>query len=204
MPATPALVLAQARQCPATRRPPPSEILDDRSCPRDPHCTSTPAACTTACHLRRSEEMNSVNSAGVIGDGTAPTSFRLFCTSGCSKIRFTSPASASTTGRGVPAGANRPCHEVASKPESVAATGGTSGAVALGCALVTARAPIVPAFTCGPASVLFCDERATGRPTNAFMTSPELRNGTCTILVPVLSWNNSAARCVDVPAPDEP
>ena len=44
----------------------------------------------------------------------------------------------------------------------------------------------------------------SGMTTIQDMTSAELRYGTCTILVPVLSWNSSAARCVEVPAPDEP
>src|SRR5262245_25602033 len=97
--------------------------------------------------------MNSANSAGVIGDGTAPISNRLFCTSGDEKMRLTSAASVSTTGRGAPAGAKAPCQDVASKPGSVAATGGTPGAVALGCVLVTASARIVPAFTWGHAKI---------------------------------------------------
>ena len=45
------------------------------------------------------------------------------------RMRFTSADILSTIGRGVPAGANSPCHEVASKPFSVSAIGGTSGAV---------------------------------------------------------------------------
>ena len=60
---------------------------------RRPYCGSIPAARTTSCHFRRSPVMNSTNSAGVIGDGTAPTSNRVLRTSGCSKMRFTSAAS---------------------------------------------------------------------------------------------------------------
>src|SRR5262245_20663376 len=148
--------------------------------------------------------MNSANSPGAIGDGTAPTPNRPFCTPGDEKMRLTSAASSSTIGRGTPAGAKTPCQDVASKPGSVAATGGTPGAVALGSVLVTASARIVPAFTCGQASVMLSKARSIRPPPSAFMTSATLRYGTCTILVPVLSWNNSAARCVEVPAPDEP
>ena len=36
------------------------------------------------------------------------------------------------------------------------------------------------------------------------MMSPDERNGTCVIVVPVLILNSSAARWIEVPAPDEP
>ena len=86
----------------------------------------------------------------------------------------------------------------------MAATGGISGAVGLASVLVTASARIVPAFACGQASVMLSKARSMWPPISAFITSPELRYGTCTILVPVRSWNSSDAICVEVPAPEEP
>ena len=88
-----------------------------------------PDAFTTSAHLVRSPSMNFANSSGVIGDATAPISTASpsrRAARGCASI---SAAILSTIGFGVPAGANTPCQEVASKPGMVSATVGTSGAI---------------------------------------------------------------------------
>ena len=68
----------------------------------------------------------------------------------------------------------------------------------------TASARSRPAFTCGQASVMLSKARLMWPPVRLFMMSPEERNGTWVIVVPVLILNSSAARWIEVPAPDEP
>ena len=86
----------------------------------------------------------------------------------------------------------------------VSATVGTSGAISLRAVDDTASARRRPAFTCGQASVMLSKARLMCPPVRLFMMSPEERNGTCVIVVPVLILNSSAARWIEVPAPDEP
>src|SRR6185437_13645931 len=74
-----------------------------------PQSICTPDDLTTSRHFGRSESMNAANWSGVIGAGSPPTLLSAATTSGSSKIRFTSALILSTIGRGVPAGANRPC-----------------------------------------------------------------------------------------------
>jgi tripartite-type tricarboxylate transporter receptor subunit TctC len=61
-----------------------------------------------------------------------------------------------------------------------------AGADGLRAVLVTAIATALPPFACGQAEVMLSKARSTWPPIRLFITSPELRYGTCVILVPVL------------------
>src|SRR3984893_12429410 len=86
-----------------------------------------PDILTTSFHLARSARANAANASGESGAGSAPTAVSEETTMGISRMRFTSAASLSTIGLGVPAGANRPCHAVASYPGRVSPMVGHRG-----------------------------------------------------------------------------
>src|SRR5579859_2229462 len=173
-----------------------------RSCRRQSICT--PEARTTACHFGRSDAMNAANASGVIGAGSPPTLRSDAATSGDSKMRFTSAAILSTIGRGVPAGANRPCHPVTENRFSVSPTVGRSGALGSRSALVTASARMRPDCACGYSVVMLSMAKSTLPLAMAVSSSAVLRNGTCVMWVPVACSNITTESCDEVPMPDEP
>ena len=70
-----------------------------------------------------------------------PSVARRACTSGIASVRRAASWMRSSTGTGVPAGAQRPIHSTSSKPGSAAsATVGTSGSAAMRAAEETAKA----------------------------------------------------------------
>src|ERR1700688_178068 len=101
---------------------------------------------------------------------------------------------ASTVARGVPAGANRPCHAVASYPGSVSPMVGRFGALAARCGVLTARARTEHAHAHAHLVVMLSMARASFPQIMLFTTSAVRRNGICVILVPVASSNMTTDR----------
>jgi hypothetical protein len=154
--------------------------------------------------LARSVRANAANASGVIGAGSPPTLASAVTTCGSLKMRCTSAAILSTTGRGVPPGAKRPCQPVASKPFTVSPMVGTSGAAATRCGVDTAMARTWLPLASGHSVVMLSIASWMLPPIMLFISSAVERNGTWVICVPVASWNITAARCDEVPLPDEP
>src|ERR1700716_1255087 len=162
------------------------------------------ASFTTAPHLTRSDRAKRANSSGDMGKGSPPTFCRAVTSSGCRKIRFTSAASSSTIGRGVPAGANRPCQPMASKPGTVSPIVGRAGAVATRRGVVTASGRTSPAFAIGQIVVMLSIARSMWPATLPAISSAVPRNGMWIMVTPIAFMNMMVERCPDVPLPADP
>ena len=80
------------------------------------HSALIPAARITLAHFSVSSPMNFLNSAGVIGIGTAAKSVRRALNSGSARVTLVSLLSLSMTSAGVPFGAPMPYQPIASYP----------------------------------------------------------------------------------------
>ena len=112
--------------------------------------------------------MNLANSAGVLPLGIAPCASSRSFIAGVASAFAVSCWTRLTMSIGVPAGASRPNHELASKPfrRPASATVGTPGSACEVCELVTANAFSLPDLMCG---------MAEGRLSNITSMSPDIR-----------------------------
>ena len=102
-------------------------------------------------HLTISAAWYFASSSGLEIQGSRPSVFNFSATSGSLKMRWISPLIFRAMSRGVFAGANTANHVVASKPGTVSATVGISGALDERFAVVTAIARILPSRAIGSA-----------------------------------------------------
>ena len=80
---------------------------------------------------------------------------------------------------------------------------GTSGSEGMRFSVVTAITRSAPVRTCCKVDAVSPKCTFTWPPSSALSTSALPLNGTCTRLAPLMLLNISAARCGEVPAPDE-
>ncbi len=100
---------------------------------------------TALAHFAKSLRTSAENSSGVSPEGSVPWFTNEVLKSAEAVARRISPLSRETISLGVPAGANTPYHDTASYPGNPdSATVGTSGAIAVRAALVTASARSFP------------------------------------------------------------
>ena len=96
---------------------------------------------------------------------------------------------------GVPFGATNPNHDCTSKPATPASPiVGTSGAEGERCALVTANARSLPAFTCGNAEGMLSNITCTCPPIISVIAGALPLYGMCTISTFASILNNSPER----------
>jgi hypothetical protein len=121
------------------------------------------------------------NSAGVLPLGMAPLASSFSFTAGLARALAVSCWMRLTISGGVPAGASRPNHELASKPLRLPAcyTVGTPGSASLGCAMVTARAFSLPALISCIDEGRLSNITSMSPPTRLSSAGPEPPNGKC-------------------------
>jgi len=105
---------------------------------------------------------------------------------------------------GVPAGANIANQVVASKPGTVSATVGTSGAAGDRLAVVWASARILPSLAIGNADGMLSNITCMLPPIRSGMANWRPLYGMCVMLVPVIDLKSSPDTCTEVPTPGEP
>ena len=127
--------------------------------------------------------MKRPNSAGVLPPGMAPCESSRSFSAGAPSALADSCWTRLTISAGVPAGASRPNHELASKPLTGPASAivGTSGKAALRSPLVTASAISLPALTCGSADGRLSNIRSIVPPIRSSSAGPEPRYGKWTM-----------------------
>ncbi len=123
------------------------------------------------------------NSAGVLPLGMAPCDSSFSLIAGVFSALAVSCWMRLTMSGGVPAGASRPNHEVASKPLRPPASSmvGTSGIAAERCRLVTASALSLPALICGIDEGRLSNITSMVPPTMSSSAGPEPRYGKWTM-----------------------
>ncbi|MNT59973.1 hypothetical protein D3C72_1975250 [compost metagenome] len=80
---------------------------------------------------------------------------------------------------------------------------GTSGASAMRSLEVTASSFSLPVCSSGSAAVIWSNMKVTAPDDTSTMAGGVPLYGTCVSGTPIMLENNSPARCVDVPAPDD-
>src|SRR6202035_382918 len=126
--------------------------------------------------------------------GIAPWRSHAAMISGRLMVLLIAALSFSTIGFGVPAGAMMPSQMVASKPGTPAsAMVGTSGSTLERVVAEVPSARTWPAWAFGAMVVMASNIISMWPPITALRLSPEALWGTCTMLVPVIALNSSAA-----------
>ena len=142
-------------------------------------------------------------SSPVLPTVSRPRLANFFCISGSASTLSDSARTLSRMGCGVPAGASRANHDVASKPGNPASTMvGRSGALDERLSEVMAMPRTRPSRTSGRLAPAFWMPTGTTPPMTSARLAP--RYGMCSILMPARWQNSSPATCCGVPTPGVP
>src|SRR5690606_23292066 len=158
------------------------------------HSTLAPDCFTTSAHLSTSPCTNCANSGVALGAFglTTPRWSNTLRTASLANALLTATFICCTMAGSVAAGANRPNHDCTEKSGMQdSASVGISGAEGDRSDVVTPRARSLPACALGSTVGILSKIESTCPPSRSVMAGPLPRYGTCRILVPVCSLNNS-------------